>query len=92
MYLFIIGARFINLQLSSLVDKWYGESQKRAEAVFSLVNFFCLAYFALKSKNLPLIMVFLRNFLYWGRQKNYFHVKILILVCPNRTCKNFENQ
>lgn len=30
------GARFINLQLSSLVDKWYGESQKRAEAVFSL--------------------------------------------------------
>lgn len=32
------GARFINLQLSSLVDKWYGESQKRAEAVFSLVS------------------------------------------------------
>ncbi|XP_064637921.1 outer mitochondrial transmembrane helix translocase-like [Lineus longissimus] len=30
------GARFINLQVSSLVDKWYGESQKRAEAVFSL--------------------------------------------------------
>jgi len=29
-------ARFINLQVSSLVDKWYGESQKRAEAVFSL--------------------------------------------------------
>jgi len=33
------GARFINLQISSLVDKWYGESQKRAEAVFSLVRF-----------------------------------------------------
>lgn len=30
------GARFINLSVSSLVDKWYGESQKRAEAVFSL--------------------------------------------------------
>ncbi|XP_064595653.1 outer mitochondrial transmembrane helix translocase-like isoform X2 [Liolophura sinensis] len=30
------GAKFINLQVSSLVDKWYGESQKRAEAVFSL--------------------------------------------------------
>ena len=30
------GARFINLQVSSLSDKWYGESQKRAEAVFSL--------------------------------------------------------
>ncbi|XP_041363867.1 outer mitochondrial transmembrane helix translocase-like [Gigantopelta aegis] len=30
------GARFLNLQISSLVDKWYGESQKRAEAVFSL--------------------------------------------------------
>lgn len=32
------GARFINLQISSLVDKWYGESQKRAEAVFSLAH------------------------------------------------------
>jgi len=32
------GARFINLQISSLVDKWYGESQKRAEAVFSLAT------------------------------------------------------
>lgn len=30
------GCRFINLQVSSLVDKWYGESQKRSEAVFSL--------------------------------------------------------
>ncbi|XP_074648262.1 outer mitochondrial transmembrane helix translocase-like [Tubulanus polymorphus] len=30
------GARFINLQVTTLVDKWYGESQKRAEAVFSL--------------------------------------------------------
>ncbi|XP_013395490.1 ATPase family AAA domain-containing protein 1-B [Lingula anatina] len=30
------GARFINLQITSLLDKWYGESQKRAEAVFSL--------------------------------------------------------
>lgn len=30
------GARFINLQVSTLVDKWYGESQKRVEAVFSL--------------------------------------------------------
>lgn len=30
------GCRFINLQISSLVDKWYGESQKLAAAVFSL--------------------------------------------------------
>ncbi|XP_048761548.1 outer mitochondrial transmembrane helix translocase-like isoform X2 [Ostrea edulis] len=30
------GARFINFKISSMVDKWYGESQKRAEAVFSL--------------------------------------------------------
>lgn len=37
-----IGARFINLQVSTLVDKWYGESQKRAEAVFSLVINFVL--------------------------------------------------
>ena len=32
------GARFINLQASALFDKWYGESQKRAEAIFSLVS------------------------------------------------------
>lgn len=30
------GCNFINLQLSSLADKWYGESQKLAAAVFSL--------------------------------------------------------
>jgi len=29
-------ARFINLELSTLTDKWYGESQKLAAAVFSL--------------------------------------------------------
>lgn len=31
------NARFINLQVSSLCDKWYGESQKLADAVFSVV-------------------------------------------------------
>uniref|UniRef100_A0A4W5QQR7 Outer mitochondrial transmembrane helix translocase n=1 Tax=Hucho hucho TaxID=62062 RepID=A0A4W5QQR7_9TELE len=30
------GFRFINLQPSTLTDKWYGESQKLASAVFSL--------------------------------------------------------
>ncbi|XP_077999113.1 outer mitochondrial transmembrane helix translocase-like isoform X2 [Glandiceps talaboti] len=30
------GFRFINLQASTLTDKWYGESQKLAAAVFSL--------------------------------------------------------
>uniref|UniRef100_T1INT9 AAA+ ATPase domain-containing protein n=1 Tax=Strigamia maritima TaxID=126957 RepID=T1INT9_STRMM len=30
------GARFVNLELSALTDKWYGESQKLASAVFSL--------------------------------------------------------
>ncbi|GFY63717.1 ATPase family AAA domain-containing protein 1-B [Trichonephila inaurata madagascariensis] len=30
------GARFINLEVSSLTDKWYGESQKLAAAVFTL--------------------------------------------------------
>lgn len=30
------GARFINLQVSTLFDKWFGESQKRTEAIFSL--------------------------------------------------------
>ncbi|EDO42053.1 predicted protein [Nematostella vectensis] len=30
------GCRFLNLQVSSLTDKWYGESQKLAAAVFSL--------------------------------------------------------
>uniref|UniRef100_A0A8C9V375 Outer mitochondrial transmembrane helix translocase n=1 Tax=Scleropages formosus TaxID=113540 RepID=A0A8C9V375_SCLFO len=30
------GCRFINLQASTLTDKWYGESQKLTSAVFSL--------------------------------------------------------
>ncbi|KAG8228227.1 hypothetical protein J437_LFUL004352 [Ladona fulva] len=30
------GARFINLDVSMLTDKWYGESQKLAAAVFTL--------------------------------------------------------
>ena len=46
----------------------------------------------LKSKKLLLIMLFRRKCLYGERQKKYFHVKILIVVCPNRTCKNFENR
>ncbi|XP_067326723.1 outer mitochondrial transmembrane helix translocase-like isoform X2 [Anolis sagrei] len=32
------GCRFINLQASTLTDKWYGESQKLAAAVFSLAT------------------------------------------------------
>ena len=32
------GARFINLDISMLTDKWYGESQKLAAAVFSLAT------------------------------------------------------
>ncbi|KAE9416519.1 hypothetical protein Angca_002584, partial [Angiostrongylus cantonensis] len=34
------GCRFINLQVSSLTDKWYGESQKLAAAVFSVAQKF----------------------------------------------------
>lgn len=30
------GCRFVNLQASTLTDKWYGESQKLTAAVFSL--------------------------------------------------------
>lgn len=30
------GARFINLDISALTDKWYGETQKLATAVFTL--------------------------------------------------------
>uniref|UniRef100_A0A131YIZ0 26s proteasome regulatory subunit n=1 Tax=Rhipicephalus appendiculatus TaxID=34631 RepID=A0A131YIZ0_RHIAP len=30
------GARFINLEVAALTDKWYGESQKLASAVFTL--------------------------------------------------------
>ena len=26
------------------------------------------------------------------QEESYFHMKILVLVCPNRTCKNFENR
>uniref|UniRef100_A0A1A9WWC6 AAA+ ATPase domain-containing protein n=1 Tax=Glossina brevipalpis TaxID=37001 RepID=A0A1A9WWC6_9MUSC len=32
------GMRFINLDVSMLTDKWYGESQKLASAVFSLAS------------------------------------------------------
>jgi len=32
------GARFLNLDISSLTDKWYGESQKLAGAVFTLAS------------------------------------------------------
>jgi ATPase family AAA domain-containing protein 1 len=32
------GARFINLQVNNIVDKWYGESEKRAAAIFSLAT------------------------------------------------------
>ena len=32
------GARFINLDISALTDKWYGESQKLAGAVFTLAK------------------------------------------------------
>ena len=32
------GARFINLDTAVLTDKWYGESQKLAAAVFSLAE------------------------------------------------------
>jgi SpoVK/Ycf46/Vps4 family AAA+-type ATPase len=32
------GARFINLDVSQITDKWYGESQKLASAVFTLAT------------------------------------------------------
>ena len=32
------GCRFINLDISVLTDKWYGESQKLASAVFTLAE------------------------------------------------------
>lgn len=32
------GCRFINLDVSALTDKWYGESQKLSSAVFSLAS------------------------------------------------------
>lgn len=32
------GCRFINLDVSALTDKWYGESQRLSSAVFSLAT------------------------------------------------------
>jgi SpoVK/Ycf46/Vps4 family AAA+-type ATPase len=32
------GARFLNIDISTLTDKWYGESQKLANAVFTLAR------------------------------------------------------
>ena len=63
----------------------------KLKITFSFLFFFNANTPKAKSKNLPLIMVFCRKFLYGGRQKKYFHVKIFILVCLNRTSKKFEN-
>lgn len=32
------GAKFINLELTTMMDKWYGESQKRVAAIFNLAH------------------------------------------------------
>lgn len=32
------GAKFINIELSTMLDKWYGESQKRVAAIFNLAH------------------------------------------------------
>ena len=61
-------------------------------SVFCCSMFCHRSVYLLKSKNLLLIIVYRKTFLYGGRQENYFHIKILILVCPNWTCKKFENQ
>ena len=45
----LLGCRFINLQVSSLTDKWYGESQKLAAAVFSLVRIIMFDLYLLTS-------------------------------------------
>ena len=34
-------ANFINLQVTSMMDKWYGETEKRVQAIFSLVSHLC---------------------------------------------------
>ena len=43
-------------------------------------------------KTLYVIISFRRKFLCGRRQISYLHIKVLIFVCPNRTCKTFENR
>ena len=38
------------------------------------------------------ILDFRGEFLSFGGQEKYFLVSILISICPNKTCKTFENR
>ena len=38
------------------------------------------------------VLDFRGEFLSFGGQEKYFHVSIQISICPNKTCKNFENR
>ena len=70
--------------MSSLVDKWYGESQKRSEAVFSLV-----------SKWFNSFLIHMRLFTYsamsqakWIHVVVYYHLKYGRRNCNVDACVN----
>ena len=63
------GARFINLDIASLTDKWYGESQKLAGAVFTLAKKIqpCIIFIGKTNTVTPLIVL-----------RNYFQMKLTV--------------
>ncbi|KAG1658557.1 ATPase family AAA domain-containing protein 1 [Nymphon striatum] len=72
------NARFINLDISMLTDKWYGESQKITAAIFSL------AY-----KIQPTI-IFIDEIVLYNQALSYFSDLISARNTVNRTCASYE--
>lgn len=58
---------FINLDVSILTDKWYGESQKLTAAVFSL------------AVKLQPCIIFIDEIGQWKKKYDIFHINIIIL-------------
>ena len=50
------GATFINLHVSTLTDKWFGESQKLVHALFSLAK---VTFYILNSQKLQPTIIFI---------------------------------
>lgn len=60
------GTKFINLDVSMLTDKWYGESQKLASAVFSLAIKLqpCIIFIDEIGKYFEVVLILCKSLLY----------------------------